>query len=155
MCICATGMYLFGIATIHGMRQLPFLPADSPSDGRSIWQQFGMIVGAEALAIAGVSVICGDGHHWPYIVPLSLVIVGLHFLPLARLFGVPRYYVTGALFCAIPIVTMLAIPASAHVGHALSWIAVPSIGCGLVSLATAWAGLNEVQRFVGMSRALI
>jgi hypothetical protein len=78
--------------------------------------------------------------------------VGLHFLPLAKLFDVPRYNITGILFCTIPILTMLSVPASAHIGNALSWIAVPSIGCALVALATAWAGLYEVRRFVGVSR---
>ena len=148
-------LMLFGVAMIRGVLQLPFLPAASTPEGRRMMRQFGMIVAAEGLAIAAMSIICVDAHHWRFIVPLALVIVGLHFLPLARLFAVPRYYVTGALFCAIPIVTMLSIPASANVGQALSWIAIPSVGCALVALATAWAGLNEVRRFVGVSRALI
>jgi hypothetical protein len=155
MCIFAAGMYFFGIAMIRGVRQLPFLPADRPSEGRRISSQFAMIVAAEGAAIAAVSVACERTHHWRFIVPLILIIVGLHFLPLARLFAVPRYYVTGALFCAIPIVTMVSIPASAHVGHALSWITIPAVGCALVSLGTAWAGLNEVRRFVGVSRAQV
>jgi hypothetical protein len=154
MCIFAVGMYLFGIAMIRGMRQLTFLPADHPAEGRRIRRQFATIVAAEGVAIAAVSVACGRTHHGRFIVPLILVIVGLHFLPLAKLFVVPRYYVTGALFCAIPIVTMLSIPASAHIGHALSWLTIPSVGCALVSMATAWAGLNEVRRFVRASRVL-
>jgi hypothetical protein len=111
-----------------------------------------MIVAAEGVAIFVVSETCAETHHWRFIVPLAIIIVGLHFLPLARLFAVPRYNVTGALFCAIPIVTMLSVPASAHVGHALSWFTIPAVGCGLVSLATAWVGLNEIRRFVSVSR---
>ena len=155
MCIFAAGLILFGIAMIRGVLQLLFLPDARPSGRGKMLRQFGMIVAAEGGAIAVVNVAFADTHHWIFIVPLILIIVGLHFLPLARLFAVPRYNVTGALFCAIPIVTMLSIPASAHVGHSLSWITIPVLGCSLVGLATAWAGLNEVRRFVGVSRAHI
>jgi hypothetical protein len=153
MCVFAAGMYLFGIGMIRGVRRLPFLDSTRAPEGRRIWLQFAMIVAAEGVAIAVVNVACVKTQHWRFIVPLILVIIGLHFLPLAKLFRVPRYYITGALFCAIPIVTMLSIPASAHVGNALGWITIPSTGCGLVSLATAWAGLNEVRRFVNASQA--
>jgi hypothetical protein len=157
MCLIAVGLCAFGIATIRGVRQLPFVPPTS--EGRRIgWKiarQFWMIFAAEGAAIAVVSIVCTDTHHWSFIVPLILIIVGLHFLPLARLFAVPRYNVMGALFCVIPVVTMLSVPASAHIGHSLSWITIPAVGCAFVSLATAWAGLNEVRRFVRMSRACV
>jgi hypothetical protein len=155
LCIFATGMYRFGIVTIRGARQLPFHDFAQPSEARRIWLQFALIVAVEAAAIIAVVNACVKTHHGRFIVPLILVIVGLHFLPLARLFKVPRYYVTGGLFCAISIVTMVSVPASARIGHALSWIVIPTVGCALVSLGTAWAGLNEVRRFVAASRALL
>ena len=145
---------VFGVAMIRRIRRSPFVPAASTPDRGGIRRRFGMIVAAEVAAFVVVGRVCTTTHHWIWIVPLDLIVVGLHFLPLAKLFKVPRYYVTGALFCAIPMVTMLMVPSSAHAGYALSWIAMPAIGCGLVSLATAWAGLNEVRRFVLASRAL-
>jgi len=148
----ALTLIVLGIAMIRGVLRLPFLPAERPSGGRRLMRQFGMIVAAEGLACTAVSLACLFTHQWSFIVPLNLIIVGLHFLPLAKLFDVPRYNITGILFCTIPILTMLSVPASAHIGNALSWIAVPSIGCALVALATAWAGLYEVRRFVGVSR---
>ena len=153
--ILAAVLMFFGIAMTRGVARLPFLPAapDSYAQGRRLMLRFGMIFAAEAVAIAVVSVVCMRTHHWRFIVPLVLIIVGLHFLPLAKLFTVPRYYVTGALFCAISVATMLAVPAHAHIGQSLSWITIPSVGCGLVSFATAWAGLNEVRRFAERARA--
>ena len=152
--IVAAVSMLFGIAMTRRVARLSFLPgtSDSYAQGRRLMRRFGMIFAAEAVAIAMVSVVCMRTHHWRFIVPLVLIIVGLHFLPLAKLFAVPRYYITGALFCAISIATMLAVPAHAHIGQSLGWITIPSVGCGLVSFATAWAGLNEVRRFVGASR---
>ncbi len=152
--VFAVALILFGIAMTRGVARLPFLPgtATSQAQGRRLMRRFGLIFAAECLAIAIASVVCTSTHHWRLTVPLILVIVGLHFLPLAKLFLVPRYYITGALFCVIPIVTMLSVPAHARIGQSLSWITIPTVGCALVSLATAWAGLNEVRRFVVAAR---
>jgi hypothetical protein len=142
----AIGLALFGIAMVRGALQLSGAAVARPAEGRRIRRQFGMIVAIEGIACAAVSIMCVAEHHWRFIVPLTLIVVGLHFLPLANLFAVPRYYVTGALFCAIPIATMLLIPASARIGHNFSWLVLPSVGCALVALITACAGLTEVKR---------
>jgi len=142
------------LAMLRAVFQLRNDPAPArPSEGRRIGRQFGAIVAVEGLAVTGVTLACVLTHRWALIVPLDLIIVGLHFLPLARLFAVPRYNVTGALFCAIPILTMLLIPASARLGDAFSWIVVPSVACAAVASITASAGLREVGRFIRVSRA--
>ncbi len=150
--VLAVTLIALGIAMIRRVLQSPLLSAGQPSGGRRLMRQFGIIVAAEGVACAAVSLACIFTHHSRFIVPLNLIVVGLHFLPLARLFDVPRYYVTGTLFCAIPIVTMMLAPSSARIGQALGWITIPSVGCALVALATAWAGLNEVRQFVAASR---
>jgi len=91
---------------------------------------------------------CVLNRRWALIAPLDLIVVGLHFLPLARLFAVPRYNITAALFCAIPVATMMLIPVGGRIGEALGWFVVPSVGCAAVASTTAWAGLREVRRFV-------
>lgn len=144
-------LMVFGVQLVRRVRRLARGAVDDRSRGRRIARQFGMIVAAEGFGCAGVALMCSSMHQWKLIVPLSLVVVGLHFLPLARLFEVPRYILTGALFCIIPIATILLIPASGHIGHAISWIAIPALGCAVVAMATAWAGLLEVRRFLGMS----
>jgi hypothetical protein len=151
--VAAVVLLFFGVAMTRGVARLVSLPAaaNSHAQGQRLMRRFGMIFAAEAVAIAAVSAACMRTHHWRFIVPLVLIVVGLHFLPLAKLFEVPRYYATGALFCVISVVTMAVVPAHAHIGQSLSWFTIPSVGCALVSLATAWAGLNEVRRFVGVS----
>jgi hypothetical protein len=148
----AITLILFGIALIVGVSRLPHGPVDDPSRRSRLLRGFGITFAAEAAGCALVATICSSTHHWKLIVPLILVVVGLHFLPLARLFEVPRYYLLGALFCAVPIVTIFSTAPSAHIGDALSWIALPSIGCGLAALATGWAGLMEVHQFLNHSR---
>ncbi len=145
----AAALIVFGVLLLRSVRRLPHGHAtDGGEARRKMARQFGLIVAAEGVGCSLVAAACLRAHNWELIVPLCLVIVGLHFLPLARLFRVPRYNVTGVLFCLIPMATLLAIRPSAHIGHSLSWIAIPAIGCGLVSLVTAAAGLDEVQRFL-------
>ena len=85
---------------------------------------------------------------------LNLGIVGVHFLPLARLFRVPRYYVMGVLFCFIPAVTLLWFPAQGRVGAVLGWHVIPSIGCGLVAVLVGAAGLLEARHSLQVPRAV-
>ena len=98
---------------------------------------------------------CVFTHRWALIAPLDLMIVGLHFLPLARLFHVPRYSILGVLFCGISIVTMLVIPDGARIGQTFSWFVIPSVGRALIASVTAGAGLREVGLFIRGSRASI
>ncbi len=137
------------VAAIRRVRQLAHLPIADAWMFRRITRQYWTIVAAEYVGIAVVCVVFGNRRHWMYIPALIDVVVGLHFLPLARLFKVPRYAVAGGLFCNIAVGTMLWMPSSAYVGHALGWLVVPPVGCALVGLGTAWAGLNEVRRFLG------
>lgn len=64
---------------------------------------FGIVFGIECLAIALVSTwLAGSGRG--QMIPIALgIIVGVHFLPLARVFHVPMYYATGGLICLIAI----------------------------------------------------
>jgi hypothetical protein len=152
--VMAIALVFFGIGLIRKVRREPqeelTLSAKlaHSAKGKSLLRQFLIIFALEIAGICLVNTMCGLLHHRRYVVPLDLIIVGLHFLPLARLFEYPRYYVTGILFCGIPIVTMLATQSSAHVGQGRIWFVIPSIGCALVAVATGIAGLNVVRRSV-------
>jgi len=151
--VVAVALIVMSIAMLRAVFQVRDATQPRPLEGRRLWRRFGAIVAAEGLALTGVTLACVITHRWALIAPLDLMIVGLHFLPLARLFDVPRYNMTGALFCGIPIVTMLLIPADGRVGNALAWLVITSVGCASVALITAWAGLREVGRFIRASRA--
>jgi len=145
--LAAVALFVSGFRLMFAIRRLPHEP-QVRSVQRGLLARFAGIVAAEGIACFLVARACLRAHDWKLIVPLILVVVGLHFLPLARLFRVPRYYATGALFCVIPLITILAVPSSAHVGQAVTWIAFPTIACGVVAMATAAAGFAEVQSFL-------
>jgi len=69
--------------------------------GRQIGRRFGWITGIEGAAIF-LAVILLNAVHRPDFIPSAIaLIVGLHFFPLASLFGRSVYYGTGILGCAI------------------------------------------------------
>lgn len=151
--LLAVVLVVMSIATLRAVFPVQDTTEPRPSEGRRLGRRFGAIAGVEGLVLTIVTLACVFTRRWALIAPLDLMIVGLHFLPLAKLFNVPRYNITGALFCGIPIATMLLFPAERLVGHALSWFVVPSVGCAAVAFVTAWAGLREVARFIHVPRS--
>lgn len=78
-------------------QHLPQVPA-AASSGMSTW--FWGVVGLEWLLIVGAIVFVARRGRRDLIVSLIALIVGLHFLPLAWIFGANLYYVTGAAIVA-------------------------------------------------------
>lgn len=58
---------------------------------------FGLIVMVEFVLIAVTANLLSVYHHPDWIIPAISLVVGAHFLPLARLFGRPLYYWTGGI----------------------------------------------------------
>lgn len=78
--------------------------------------------------------------HAELIPALVCLVVGVHFFPLARLFDVPRYRLTGSalvIVAAATLITMLPLDLSAATGRAAA-----SFGAALVLWATSssWVG---------------
>jgi len=66
-------------------------------DARELTLRFEMIFGAELLAIAVVVIVFNLLRRPSFILGAVAIIVGVHFLPLARLFAAPLFYFTGLL----------------------------------------------------------
>jgi hypothetical protein len=83
------------ILATRGIKSLDDPIAAAQGKRAGMW--FGIIFGLEGLLIALCSIMLAHEHLELWI-PLAIaLIVGLHFIPLARVFDVPLYYGTGAL----------------------------------------------------------
>jgi hypothetical protein len=136
---------LFVGVTVRAMLAARRMANDSPAptdERRIMMRRFTLIVVAEVLGIMLVNALCGRRYN--LMAPLDVIIVGLHFLALARLFKAPRYTVMGWLFCAIPMAVMLSYPEQAVVGRAPAWFVVTSLLCDLVVWLTAAANVREI-----------
>jgi len=141
-----------GVLVIRATLDLPKNIAQPTPEEKLIGRRFALVVSVEVIAFAVVNLFIGLTRKFELIPSLNLIIVGIHFIPLAKIFRVPRYYITGLFFCVIPIITLLAIPKQLIIGQTIAWYVVPSLGCGFVASLTAVAGLHEAWQSISKIR---
>lgn len=143
------GSYMLGrAATSIPVDMSPEGRARGNAIGKRLGTSFGVIFGSEALFIAIASSILGSVQQDAFIVPVIVLIVGAHFLPLAPVFNVRLYYVTGTLLILASVITLLAIPKSQTVHDVALSIVVPATCSALILWATAVAILTMGRRIV-------
>ncbi len=117
-----------GIGVIRAVVRSPGAVPPRTPEGRIMTRRFVYVVVAEVAAIMVANAILAIARHVDAIVPMDVLIVGIHFLPLARLFRVPRYYTMGALFCIVSLLVLALVPANTQIGSAAAWFALPALG---------------------------
>jgi hypothetical protein len=85
---------IFQIGRKTGKNAAPLTPEEKRLQGQMGWM-FGIIFGAEGLLIFLAVSALSHFHLQTYISTAIAAIVGLHFLPLARLYRFPLYYAVG------------------------------------------------------------
>jgi len=136
---------LLGTSIRYIMSALKLPSEPSPQD-RRIGPRFALIFILEGVAIGLVSSACYFVGHRSWILPLSLIIVGIHFMPLAKLFGVPRYMTLGWLFCIVSVLTLVLVPAHSHVGTYFAQYVYSSLGCAASAWLISVGNLLELRR---------
>jgi hypothetical protein len=143
------------IMLIRAALRLPVSNVPRTPEEQKIGQRFAWVFGAEMLAFAVVNSVLVVLGKYELLPSCDLVIVGVHFFPLAKIFRVPRYNITALLFCVILAVTLLAIPKQFEIGQTIAWYVIPSFGCGLVAIVTAAAGLREAWQSLSKIRGAV
>ncbi len=144
--VVALGLIILSVTVIRAAIGLPAAAASTAQPGDRTRRQFVATVVAELVALGVVNAICGATDRVVAIAPLDLIIVGVHFFPLARIFRRPRYYAMGGCFSVVPILTMVVMPSTAQVGQAFAWFVVPSLICSLWSSVTGAIGVMDARR---------
>lgn len=109
-----------------------------PSDGgeNPVGRSFWLIFGLEGVAIVIASAVCNAIGRFDLFFSIMAIIVGLHFLPLARLFGMPLYYTVGILLCLVGMIGIAFVPVQAMLGG--REVMARSLLVGLGSAAILW-----------------
>jgi hypothetical protein len=139
--VISLALVALGVTCFLAARRMPAGTAEDRDRSRTISRWFGIVFGLEFVLIAAASIACAATGHIDLQAPAIAVIVGLHFLPLARLFYNPLHYVTGALLCLVAIGTVLLLPArSTYAGHEIMvWWVVPSMANAVILWPTGGA----------------
>lgn len=111
--------------------------ARDPAANKHLRRRFMLINAMQWIAVGLAVMLMNVFAHVEWIAPAVILIVGLHFIPLARLFGYRGYYVTAA---ALVLVALLDVLAGAE-GH----VALTLFATGAILWATTVALLRALQ----------
>jgi hypothetical protein len=129
----ATGIGVMFRWSVRQFRSNPPLSAEEAAVRQQTGRHFGWITAMEGGAILLAIVLLNALHRPQFIAPVIAIIVGLHFFPLASVFGAPLYYATGALGCAIGITGLLISDPAVCIGFvglsfgSLLWLTVAAV----------------------------
>ncbi|MFZ6874425.1 hypothetical protein ACO0LF_20385 [Undibacterium sp. Di27W] len=94
--IALGGLALFCLACLRNRQYLEFAEEDSPATKKAA-RWFHIVNGGQWLLILISSNVLINLGHAVWVMPVAMLIIGLHFLPLARLFKVPGHLWLGLL----------------------------------------------------------
>ena len=86
------------------------MQAHDPRGRASKSRAFRLVFALEIGLIVAAYVVLRLMGQFDLFFPAMMLIVGVHFFPLAALFAVGRYYAAGGLLCALALVTTLVVP---------------------------------------------
>ncbi len=125
-------------------RRLPTLAAAETPEKKQKMRAFHMVNIAQWLAIFGVISLLRNLHLDAWVVPSIVLIVGAHFIPLARIFQAPQHMKTG--------IAMMVLAAIALVLPVSIRDTVECLSAGLILWVSAAAALYAAFRLAPPSR---
>lgn len=144
-------LFFSGIALIRGSRNLPNTNARS---SKNVDKWFHIVFAMEFALIIIAAIVCHAIGQFDWFFPMMALIVGAHFFPLAYLFQVRAYYVTGTLLCLLAIVTVSFVPVKVGLGQLQinTWWSFVGFGSMLILWVTSIVILRVGRRLLGMAR---
>lgn len=110
------------------------------------YRRFGIINAAQTVAIVAAVMVLGRLGAWILVPPAVCLIVGLHFLPLAGVFGQPPYRWAGLLLVGVALAGILACAAGAAQGTVRALVGA---GAALVLWGTALRVAGRLRMVAG------
>ncbi len=134
--------------TKQTVRQLPQKPdfPEEQTQNQKVARRFGMVCAVEIAAIVAAVVLLRLFTHSEYIAPAICLIVGLHFFPLASLFKVQVYTLTGVALSLLAVGALLALLFGVTFGTVYTWPAIVGLGGAGVLWLTSLFNLASVRQ---------
>lgn len=120
-------LFVRSVKSLQLSKKLPIGNSNNLNNGSSIKKWFLIILTIEIVVLNIATLILLKTNHFEYIVPVDILIVSLHFIPLGRIFAISVYYLLGIIVSVIVVLTLLLVPASSHIGNLFSIAAIPSL----------------------------
>lgn len=126
------------IMILRAAQQLPqSVSPDARAQGITLFKWFPLIVVIEFVAIALASRLLIQANRDELIPLIIALIVGIHFLPLATIFHVPAYYLTGTIMIMLAGGALIALFFNVTLGGIYAWSVVVGLGNAVILWLTA------------------
>ncbi|MEP7188444.1 MAG: hypothetical protein ABI901_04535 [Roseiflexaceae bacterium] len=134
MVVIVAGMLAYAaIKLLRSAQQLPrSLTPESRAQETTTSKWYVLVVVSEAVAIALASIVLGRANYGQHIPLVVALIVGIHFLPLAALFHVPMYYLTGLCMVVLAGGALIALFFNVTLGEPYTWSVVVGMGNAVI-----------------------
>ena len=145
---------LAGFSLMRATRRLPKAVSNSENLERHRSRtSFRIVFATEGILILIAFMICRAINHFDWFFPVMMLIVGVHFIPLAGLFRVQRYYTAGLLLCLLALLTLFAVPERIQVYHfqILTWWVTLGFGGAIILWGVGFAHWMQGKRLLGQN----
>src|SRR5690625_309723 len=151
--LIGTTLFFSGIRMIRNSRHLS--NTNKSRNAKNIDKWFNIVFVAEFGLIGVSAIVTNVVGHFDWFFPIMAIIVGVHFFPLAYLFRVSAYYVTGTLLCLIAIVTSLFVPQEISIGGHLidAWWTLVGLGSMSILWITSLVILTMGRKLLYIARS--
>ena len=133
----SVAFFAAGVYFIRTARRRPVGTGEQWAERGRVGAWYGLVFGTQGVLIAAVTLVCSRLSQVDLMMPLILIIVGVHFLPLAWLLRMPIHYLTGTLLVGVAVLTLVAVPARSTVAGSHQ-IATWWFVCGGATSVVLW-----------------
>lgn len=151
--LIGAALFFSGIIMIRQSRHLP--NKKTLRNAKNVDQWFNIVFTIEFVLIGVAAIVTNVIGYFDLFFPIMAIIVGVHFFPLAHLFQVSAYYVTGILLCLLAIVTLLLVPLEISIGgHFIdAWWTFVGFGSMFILWITSLVILTMGRKLLHIARS--
>ncbi|MFL7869898.1 MAG: hypothetical protein AB8I58_13790 [Anaerolineales bacterium] len=151
MLLIGVALLVAGISLRRASQQYP--KAKNP-DGQRRNKWFLIVFATELITIVIANVICRAINRFDLFFPVMMLIVGIHFFPLAALFRVKKYYTTGVLLCLLAILTIFAVPERIRLNgmQINTWWVILGLGGAFILWGVGFANWIQGKRLLAQRK---
>lgn len=151
--LIGAALFFSGIMMIRQSRHLT--NTNKFRNAKNVEKWFNIVFAVEFVLIGIAAIVTNVIGHFDWFFPIMAIIVGVHFFPLAHLFQVSAYYVTGMLLCLLAIVTLLFVPSEINVrGHSIdAWWTLVGFGSMSILWITSIVILTMGRKLLHIARS--
>ncbi len=151
--LIGAALFCSGIRIIRSSRNLSNI--NKSRNAKNVNKWFNIVFATEFGLIIIAAIVTNVIGHFDWFFPIMAIIVGVHFFPLAHLFQVSAYYITGTLLCLLSIVTLLFVPLKISIGgHQIdAWWTLIGLGSMLILWITSLVILTIGRKLLSIAQS--